>query len=414
MEGTNLRVFDGNWAESAAAIQSFHEKKNQPTDLGQLLVEHNCSPKRASELRRVVGDRRLVDDRQPRPVALAHSPPSRGACVEFRLTYRYAKHQSAPAEFITGWCKGLRANAPESSQPCLIWATGFGDGDEPRLASILSRRIISNGTQNLAEFFYTKSGEIAETTCTRLLEDMESVLDYVAETPQIDKNRVCLIGISICGFLAARLAQHDARVSSLILVAPPFDIIDMLDGFRRHYLRGSRSVPTFDDFLKARNGLRIADWDDNPDYCNYFNHTVKASHLVDIAVQGPPKFRREAFLKALADMTKSGRRVALIYGQQDPIVNAAENLQHLSGATEAGHISDDFLHLRPTPITHFYPDICPAAAYPLRLTSPGSVVEQMAKAIDECLGLMLELDRQQTDEENGDEQGTVIPFGKTG
>lgn len=409
-------VYSDVGAESARVIAMANRGCRAPTRLEDLLKAHDCAANRAEELRRIVGGRRTIeaDGMQPRPPDLAHARPLEDGRIGF--TVRYNPQGGAAGQdvdTIHGWCLGLPKDGKVKPRPCMIWATGFGDGYEPRVAKLLSR-MIREEEQGIVEVFYTKSGAIAETTCTHLYEDLENVLDYVEHIPQVDRDRVCVVGISICGFLAAKLAQVDRRVRTLILVAPPFDVIDMLDNFRKHRFERQKMglPPTFEDFLKGKANLRITNWDRNPCYCDYFGQVVTSSHLVDIAVQGPLKFRREAFLKALSDITSDARRVALIYSDEDPIVNPKQNMGFLNRAVEAGHIQPGWMEIREIPVAHFYPDTGHGGEYPMEFGNKRKILKDMAEAIRHCLGVVIEPDLVARCADDLEDGGHVISMQK--
>lgn len=413
------KVYSSNEAEPATLILKTDFRLKGHTDLEELIREHACNKRRADDLRRIVGGRRVVEPvaMHPAPQELCERRPPEDGRYRFRLTYAHeGPVRPDEAETIGGWVVGIPRDGDSAPRPCLIWATGFGDGNEPDLARLLSRMIRSEEL-GIAETFYAKSGPIEETTCSRLSEDLKSVLDYVDDIPRIDRKRICIVGISICGFLAARLAQQEPSVGGLILVAPPFDVVEMLDNLRRYrYEEVGRDgqPPAFEDFLKAKNNQRLADWDEDPDWCTYFNQHVRGSHLADIAVQGPGEFRREAFFQALREITTGGRPVALVYGADDPVVSPAINITELETELEAGHIRREFMELREIPVCHFYPSSKQGRRYPMRFQDSRRILRDMASAIKHCLRVVIDekLIERCADEE--DQHPTIIRLGKTG
>ncbi len=162
----------------------------------------------------------------------------------------------------------------------------------------------------------------------------------------------------------------------------------------------------FEDFLKVRHNARIAVWNRNYDFCNYFNHVVTAAHLVDIAVKGPHTFGRRAFLDAVGTITRSGRRVAFVYGRDDPIVDARTNIPILEEWTKKNMIRPEnlFVH-RLAAGAHYFPTRSTgwnrfrdgsAGVYPFRIPSEyasdpyerrarSSMIRSMAEVIKECV-----------------------------
>ncbi|MHC4858730.1 MAG: alpha/beta hydrolase family protein [Planctomycetota bacterium] len=387
------REFDRAWAETATGIQRYYARRRRPPSLGELLDDHDCDENRRELMTRVVGVERYAPDgsRYPKPAQLSQSRQETGdRRASFVLQFDRRPNVPGEKEEIRGYVVGLPENG--EPRPCVIWASGFGDGDRPRLAEKLSRRM-RRREKKLIEVFYKKSGKLEESTCTRLSEDIREVLNYVAAVPEVDADRLCIVGISISGYLAAKLAAADERVKGLVMVAPPFDVVEMLDQFRVENLQAARRIPRFEDFLKARTGLRIADWDENAEYSNYFNHVVRSCYLVDLAVKGPDEFGRGAFFRALHEITHSERQVALIFGKNDPIVDADVNLAHLTAQVQKGEIDKRNLHLLRIPYAHYLPERGPVGRYPFARTTESrellrKMLSGMAVVIDRCLHLV--------------------------
>jgi pimeloyl-ACP methyl ester carboxylesterase len=402
------KVYDDNWAETASEIQEFARERLTPPTLDALIKKHHCDRERENLLRRVVGARRIVDEteqaRNPCPSKISSSEPLEDRQHKFTLTYRYAPPHWPEVDRITGTCTGISPNANEKSLPCIIWATGFGDGDRPRLAQRLSEHMkLEKG--KIVEVYFTKSGIVEETTCSRFQEDIAAVLDYVCHIPAIDPNRVYLVGISLSGYLATKVAAVDDRVKGLVLVAPPIDVVEMLDTMRRLRLPTNVRIPCFDDFLKARNNLRIADWDRHPEYCNYFSKVVRCCHLVDIAVKGREDFGRAQFISALRQITRggepgtgNGRPVAIVYGENDPIVGPSDNIRALRTELDTGQIPKKKLHLVRTSVTHFMPTD-QQCDYPMNIPQHTRWVKDLAEAINAALGLVADLRNLDDDDE---------------
>ncbi len=400
-------AFSDSWSESATSIRLFHEQLNVPVPLERLLREHQCDQgwERAETVRRVVGCARSVDDadKTPAPRQLTGTMQDADGTAAATLKYHRTPSISGPDERLHIRFRGLSRSADAEPLPCIIWVPGFGDSHQPELAQVLSDRLSSTG--RLVEVFIRRSGEeaVKETTCSRVTEDIREVLNYASEVPVIDRDRIGIIGISLSGFCAAQLARVDHRIKSLVMVCPPFDVIDMLDSFRRHRFpeRGAR-VPTFDDFLKARPELRMSDWDLNEEYCSYFNHTVSVCHMVDIATKGIVNFRRDAFLGALAEITHTGRKVGLVYGENDCIVRAPENIPHLERALASGQIQREFFYHRPISLFHYFPKHDDAGSYPFKLSDKKKLICEMVDAINACLGFAIDAPAGSVDTESRD------------
>lgn len=236
------RAYVDKWADAVDSVREHLHTMAHGTDLDTFLSRHGCdrNPELVKRVRRIVGSKRVVDRtthaRIPEPRDLSSQDPENGEQYEFRLRYRTDPECPEAPEEIHGYCVGLPNDG--TLRPCVIWASGFGDGDQPKLATMVqgsrkagsSKKGLRNDENDIElglgespriDVFFTKSGEIANTTCSRLTEDIQSVLDYVLEIPGVDPERVCIAGISLCGYLAAKLAAHDGRVRSVLLIGAP-------------------------------------------------------------------------------------------------------------------------------------------------------------------------------------------------
>ena|GEM_PF-4796345 len=392
--GLWINTFNPDWAESAKSIQQFAARKLHPMPLEELIREHDCDPERVDTMKRLVGARRFVPhaNREPAPAKLTQAGTKRSDRLEFKLTYDYDPHIAAPAELLKGVCKGLDEQGRANPKPCIVWSSGFGDAGEPKLARIV-RRELRNRRPDLAEVFFKKSGEIEESTCTRTYEDINAVVDYVADIPGVDRNRICVIGISLSGYLAAKLAAKNLHIGSVLMVLPPFDVVEMLDRFRAQYLervaalRGEKPgrAPVFDDFLKARPVHRLPFWDKS-DYCTYFNYTVRACHLADLAVKGAADFGRKSFRDAMESVTASGRRMAVVYGKSDPVVGASGDIADLKGQIDADHVKRECFRIYETSTRHRIPEPGGPCEYGVVIPDREEFTTTMINAIDFCLG----------------------------
>lgn len=400
-------VFNPNRAETAIDIQEYTRHINGPMDLDKLLSMHGCDDDRSAIMKRVVGAGRLVCKSKPAPDSLCRQTRQNDGRIEFEIVLRYKPPFADKTEPISAYGLGLPSVQTDHSLQCLIWSPGFGDEKAPKMARIVSREL-GDCKPRPAELFFKPSGIIEETTCTRLSEDIEAIVEYAAQLPSIDASRIHVIAMSLSGYLAAQIARRDRRIRSLLLIAPPFDVIEMLDNLREHHYgmqHADGRAPMFGDFLRARPNLRIADWDENDQYCNYFNHVVRCCHLVDIAVSGPPSFRSEPFLDAIGEVTQSGRHVHLLYGKDDPIVRPDKYMPQVDRAIESGKIVDEYFHAQLIPAAHFYPNPGDLGAFPWRFDDAKKTVEEISRAIRKCM---------EAAEPGDDDEGPCLSLKKVG
>lgn len=59
----------------------------------------------------------------------------------------------------------------------------------------------------------------------------KTVIDYIWDRPEIDRDRIALMGISVGGYFAARSAAHEPRIKALIANSPIIDLHAYLVGF---------------------------------------------------------------------------------------------------------------------------------------------------------------------------------------
>lgn len=70
------------------------------------------------------------------------------------------------------------------------------------------------------------SGKSMDMTVLTEVEDLKAVIDYVEARPDVDSERICLLGCSQGGVVSAITAKRDSRVRGLILLYPAFCIPD--------------------------------------------------------------------------------------------------------------------------------------------------------------------------------------------
>ncbi|MEK3888009.1 alpha/beta hydrolase family protein [Bacillus sp. FSL K6-3431] len=110
--------------------------------------------------------------------------------------------------------------------PAVILFHGFtGTKLEPhRLFLKISRELETKGIASF-RFDFLGSGEsdgdFEDMTVTRELNEAESIFKYVKSHPQIDENKIIILGLSMGGLVASLLAgKLDNEIKRLILMAP--------------------------------------------------------------------------------------------------------------------------------------------------------------------------------------------------
>ncbi|MEF2279882.1 alpha/beta fold hydrolase [Deinococcus sp. YIM 134068] len=138
---------------------------------------------------------------------------------------------------------GERPSSGWSSVVVLHGFTGNRGGDH-RLLPLLSRSLAPRGVASL-RFDFRGSGEsegdFSEMTVAREVEDVEAAFAYVRGLPQMDSERVMLLGFSMGGLVAA-LAAERVRPHRLALWAPALPELWL------PFLRGGYAPPVILDY----------------------------------------------------------------------------------------------------------------------------------------------------------------------
>lgn len=111
--------------------------------------------------------------------------------------------------FFTGFT-GIRDEVP---------ITGTADGMFSRTARILAEHGMASLRFDFRGFGDSE-GQQAEMSFTSEITDAIAAIDYLATLPEIDLQRLALIGLSTGGLIAAETAVRDSRVQSVVLWSP--------------------------------------------------------------------------------------------------------------------------------------------------------------------------------------------------
>jgi len=99
---------------------------------------------------------------------------------------------------------------------------GFtGQRDEPHRLFVKAARLFSKAGVAVLRFDFRCSGEsegdFLNMTISGEIKDARASLDFLCRQPQVDKNRLAILGFSMGGFVASFLGSDDPRVKSLVL-----------------------------------------------------------------------------------------------------------------------------------------------------------------------------------------------------
>jgi dipeptidyl aminopeptidase/acylaminoacyl peptidase len=108
--------------------------------------------------------------------------------------------------------------------PALSFFHGFtGQRMEPHQLFVkTARRLASEGIASLRFDFRgsgESEGEFRDMTVSGEIKDAAASLDFLCGRSEVDKDRLGVLGLSMGGFVASRLASQDRRVKTLVLWA---------------------------------------------------------------------------------------------------------------------------------------------------------------------------------------------------
>jgi len=281
-------------------------KPLKPTEPIEFLKKLGATAERARELAKHFGDR-------TRRVAEPRRIPADRAEGTFSIHYDNN-------ETINGRYSGVALNGHQL-RPGLVWVGGFTERRAARLPNLFEREFRKEG---VVQFYYEVSPAIRNVTLTRYMQDMREVLRYVnSQRDVVDPNGLLLVARSINAHLAALVASEDeylAMLRGVILVAPVFDVIEMMDNYRaRHGMDHVR----VDKALRTYPGYSIDRWENEKDgWLEFFGYPVSASILADLARYPAGHFSGEAFKEAIGRISQVCK-IAVLSHPEDPITGSA-------------------------------------------------------------------------------------------
>jgi len=372
---------------SAIAIWNAHHNPTQARDVDRVLLDKKplmaVEPKvffdnmgfseEQVENRMRQFHPRKVDERSPLAIPLG------GNHSAFNI--RYDNHDT-----IHGHFEGV---TPHTGQlkPGLIWAGGFTEAAHSRLPELFARVLRK---EDVVQFYYEVSPPVADVTLSRYAEDMREVLRYVnAQGHVVMPNGLVLVARSINGLVAALVAAEEefrSMLAGLILVAPVFDVVEMMDNYRS--LRGQphvrvekcwRRSPGFDNGIvweTARDPNQL-----NSGWLEFFTHDVRMTLLADIVRHAPDKFSREAFKRAVGRFSEQ-RPVVVLSDPNDPITGSEKALEALSAAaTGTGRIRRENYCYQPIHSGHLLPEQIDRDRYPFLLREEARSVRDALRSV---------------------------------
>ena len=257
-------------------------------------------------------------------------------------------------ETIEGHYSGVDVDA-KTPKPCIIWVGGFTEHRAIKLARLFEGVLKK---ESVVQFYYEVSPPIEFMTLTRYAQDMREVLRYVnKQRDVVIPDQLVLIARSINGLLAALVAaEHEflQMLTGVILVAPVFDMIEMIDNYRA--ARGQGHVRV-ENCWRVSPGYHAQRWEKQKDnWLEFFEHHVSLTAMADIIRYEEGHFRFEAFKQAVGRISHRCP-VYVLSHPEDPITASEEAIEALKNASSG----TDLIHAKnyryvPILSSHLPPD----------------------------------------------------------
>jgi hypothetical protein len=282
--------------------------------------------------------------------------------------------------------EGHYSGAAPQCRKGLIWVGGFTEKWNTKLPKLFERVL---KREDVVQFYYEVSPPIEFITLTRYQQDMREVLKYVNEQEGvIEHNKLILIARSINGLIAASvLRERDflQMLGGVILVAPVFDVMEMIDNYRA----GSGQ-----DHVRVENCWRVSPgysayrWESpKTGWLEFFRHQVSLTLMADIIRNDPDAFSLEAFVQAVGAISHHCP-VYVLSHPEDPITGSERALKRLENAASGtGLIENRNYHFVPIHSSHLPPARIEKGAYPFELRGEVESVHKRLRAILRTLGV---------------------------
>jgi dipeptidyl aminopeptidase/acylaminoacyl peptidase len=104
--------------------------------------------------------------------------------------------------------------------PVVVVLHGFNETKHNDLTATTANHLFPYGFLTLRFDFHghgESEGKYEEHTLTQQIQDVEAAIDYLEELPNVDKDRVAIIGTDLGGDIAILIAAQDIRVKCLII-----------------------------------------------------------------------------------------------------------------------------------------------------------------------------------------------------
>jgi len=296
----------------------------QPIKPSVLFDKLGVTPLRKLELMDNFTDRRQV---RAEPAMIPSGDKDRSP-----FTINYNNNES-----IQGHYRG----AEELPKQALVWVGSFTERQGTKLPALFERTLKN---ESVVQFYYAVSPPIEFITPTRYRQDMREVLHYVQRQRAVEPNKTVLIARSVNGLLAALVASEPEflqQLSGLILVAPVFDLIKMIDNYRATREEKKKHVRV-EKCWRATPGYTADKWEDPENgWLEFFGHHISLTLFADIIQHDPEEFSIQALKRAIGIVSQQCP-VFILSNSDDPVTGSREALKILGDAASGtGLIRDE-------------------------------------------------------------------------
>lgn len=343
-----------------------------PMKPATLFEKLRLDPVRQADFMSHLGDRHL---KGYNPLAIPHSSVN----GQFAIDY-------ANGDGIQGHYSGVGIKGAGRRQ-AIVCVGGFTETRETRLMELFEHVIEK---EDVVQFYYQVSPPAEYITLSRYMEDMRHVLTYVNQQNVVIPNKIVLIARSINALVAALVAARKdftEMLAGVILVAPVFDIIEMIDNYR---VATNKGYVTVEKCWRTAPGYTADKWEDPENkWLEFFGHNVHLTVLADIIRQegGPDAFALRGFTDAVGTISQTCP-VCVLSNPDDPITGSKKALEALDNAASGGgkikEVNYDFV---PIASQHLSPDQIPLDRYPWGFKGEAKQVREALRKILKKAGL---------------------------
>ena len=183
------------------------------------------------------------------------SVPSRRTPETLGVPFSDVRFPTANGRTLHGWW----IPCDETRQPAVILVHGWGRNAERMLPYIAILRPMGYHLLAFDARHHGMSDRDGHASMKKFSEDIRAALDFLVGQPEVDADRVGVLGLSVGGSAAIHAAAHDARLRAVVTVGafahPREAMLEM--GFGRTWL--APAMPLAFRFMEWRVGARFDD-----------------------------------------------------------------------------------------------------------------------------------------------------------